>query len=244
MSAPPIAEAELKKKVLRVEQVSAPALVDLTAYSTWIKLLRVTAWILRFCRSRVEKRYVCLLIFLHMRAVHLEVTLSLNTDSCIMALRRFKNPVRILSDNGMNFVGAERKLREALAEFDQEQIEDKLSALKVQWSFNPPAAPWFGGGWKSLIKSTKREMKVMLGNVLTVDETFLTVVAEVESLLNSHPLVYGGSSTSPSDVSALTPHHFLHGRASVNASPCDFVQSIPGRSVLTSLETRICASPY
>lgn len=48
MSAPPIAEAELKRKVLRVKQVSVPPLVDLTAYSTWIKLLRVTAWILRF----------------------------------------------------------------------------------------------------------------------------------------------------------------------------------------------------
>lgn len=67
-------------------------------------------------------------------------------------------------------------------------------------------------------------MKVMLGNVLTVDETFHTVVAEVESLLNSRPLVYGGSSTSPSDVIALTPNHFLHGRASVNASPGEFVQ--------------------
>ena len=68
-------------------------------------------------------------------------------------------------------------------------------------------------------------MKVMLGNVLTVDETFLTVVAEVESLLNSRPLVYGSSSTSPSDVTALAPNHFLHGRASVsNPSPGEFVQ--------------------
>ena len=65
---------------------------------------------------------------------------------------------------------------------------------------------------------------MMLGNVLTVDETFLTVVAEVESLLNSRPLVYGGSSMSPSDVSALTPNHFLHGRASVNVSLGQFVQ--------------------
>ena len=182
----------------------------------------------RLGRNRVEKRYVCLFTCLHMRAVQLEVTHSLNTDSCIMALRRFKarrgNPVRILSDNGTNFVGAERELREALAKFDQEQIQDELSARGVQWSFNPSAAPWFGGAWESLIKSTKQAMKVMLGNVLTVDETFFTLVAEVESLLNSRPFVYGGNSASPSDVSALTPNHFLHGRASENASPGEFVQ--------------------
>ena len=91
-----------------------------------------------------------------------------------MALRRFK--------------GAERELR-ALAEFDQEQIQDELSARGVQWSFNPPSAPWFGGAWETLIKSIKRAIKVMLGNVLTVYETFLTVVADVESRLNSRPLV-------------------------------------------------------
>lgn len=67
-------------------------------------------------------------------------------------------------------------------------------------------------------------MKVMLGNVLTVDEVFLTVVAEAESLLKSRPLVYGGSSSSPTDVSALTPNHFLHGRASVNLATGEFAQ--------------------
>lgn len=67
-------------------------------------------------------------------------------------------------------------------------------------------------------------MKVMLGNVLTVDGVFLTVVAEAESLLNSRPLVYGGSSSSPTYVSTLTPNHFLHGRASVNLAPGELVQ--------------------
>ena len=50
-------------------------------------------------------------------------------------------------------MGAERELREALAEIDQEQIQDELSACGVQWSLNPPATPWFGGAWESLIIS-------------------------------------------------------------------------------------------
>ena len=68
----------------------------------------------RVGRNRIEKRYICLFACLHMRAVHLEVALSLEADSFIMALRRFQslrgNPVRMLSDNGTNFVGAEREL--------------------------------------------------------------------------------------------------------------------------------------
>jgi hypothetical protein len=62
-----------------------------------------------------RKNYICLFTCLHMRAVHLEVAHSLDTDSCIMALRRFQArrgvPVCIMSDNGTNFVGAERELR-------------------------------------------------------------------------------------------------------------------------------------
>ncbi|XP_028405257.1 uncharacterized protein LOC114527763 [Dendronephthya gigantea] len=179
-------------------------------------------------RNRVEKRYICLFPRLHMRAVHLEVAHSLEADSFIMALRRFQarrgNPVRILSDNGTNFVGAERELREALNELDPKRVADELSARGVEWKFNPPAAPWFGGAWESLVKSTKRAMKAIMGNVLTVDEVFLTVIAEVESLLNSRPLVYGGSSSSPTDTSVLTPNHFLHGRASSNLTPGEFVK--------------------
>ena len=182
----------------------------------------------RIGRNRVEKRYICLFTCLHMRAVHLEVAHSLEADSFIMALRRFQarrgNPVRICSDNGSNFVGAERELREELEKMDQEKVADELSARGVKWHFSPPNAPWFGGAWEALVKSTKRTMKVMLGNVLTVDKVFLTVIAEAESILNSRPLVYGGSTSSPTDVNALTPNHFLHGCASANVSPGEFTE--------------------
>ncbi|XP_048587422.1 uncharacterized protein LOC116616705 [Nematostella vectensis] len=132
----------------------------------------------RVGRNRVEKRYVCLFTCLHMRAVHLETAHSLDTDSFIMALRRFRarrgNPVRIMSDNGSNFVGAERELREALQELSQERIADELSVHGVKWDFNPTDGPWFGGAWEVLVKSTKRTMRVTLGNVLTLDEVFCT----------------------------------------------------------------------
>ena len=67
----------------------------------------------------VVKRYGVLFTCLVSRAVHLELSHSLDTDSCICALRRFmcrRGQVKeMFSDNGINFVGAERELRESLA---------------------------------------------------------------------------------------------------------------------------------
>ena len=67
---------------------------------------------------KTEKRYGCLFTCLVTRAVHIEIAYTLDTDSYIMALRRIISrrgkPQRILSDNGTNFVGANRELRECL----------------------------------------------------------------------------------------------------------------------------------
>ena len=64
------------------------------------------------------------------RAVHLESANSLDTASFINALRRFicrRGPVHQLqSDQGSNFVGARRELKEAVTEFNDDQIKEEL----------------------------------------------------------------------------------------------------------------------
>ena len=61
------------------------------------------------------KRYLCLFTCLTTRAVHLEMSYSLDTDSFINAFTRMTSrrgtPTYVISDNGTNFVGAERELR-------------------------------------------------------------------------------------------------------------------------------------
>ena len=67
-------------------------------------------------RSQV-KRYGYIFTCLAVRAVHIEIAHSLESDSFISALQRFTcrrgQPVEIRSDNGTNFVGGERELRES-----------------------------------------------------------------------------------------------------------------------------------
>ncbi len=57
------------------------------------------------------KIYGAILTFFNSRAVHLEMANSLNTDSCICALRkcmcRMGRVTDLISDNGTNFIGAE-----------------------------------------------------------------------------------------------------------------------------------------
>ena len=86
---------------------------------------------------KTEKRYGVLFTCLTTRAVHLEIAHSLDTDSCLMTVRmmmaRRGRPANIWSDNGTNFVGTEKELREALTRLDSERIGDQLSNERVQW---------------------------------------------------------------------------------------------------------------
>ena len=170
---------------------------------------------------KTEKRYGVLFTCMTTRAVHLEIAHSLEADAYIMALRRMisrrGSPAHVYSDNGTNFVGAEKELREALEEWNKKNIADQLSQNGVQWHFNPPASPHFGGAWERLVQSTKRVLKIIAGEQLVTDETLLTFFAEVESLLNSRPLTHLGGDCR--DEEALTPNHFLLGRASLNLPP-------------------------
>ena len=81
-------------------------------------------FLVRLKRSSV-KRYGCLFTCLASRAVHIEISHSLDTDSFINALRRFiarRGRPEIRSDNGTNFREGERELRTALSVWNQQKI--------------------------------------------------------------------------------------------------------------------------
>ena len=95
--------------------------------------------------KRREKRYLCLFTCLATRAVHLEIAYGLSTDSFLnafysMASRRGL-PDEVYSDNGTNFVGADRELQALLAQVEGHKIKESVANKGVKWHFNPPLAP-------------------------------------------------------------------------------------------------------
>ena len=74
-------------------------------------------WYIKERRKEVKK-YVALFMCMASRAIHLEVSNTLETDLFLNALRCFigrRGPVHQLrSDQGTNFIGAKRELHEAL----------------------------------------------------------------------------------------------------------------------------------
>ena len=170
---------------------------------------------------KTEKRYGMLFTCLTTRAVHLEIAHLLDSDSFLMAVRRMMarrgRPANIWSDNCTNFVGTKKELWEVPKHLDSERIGDQLSNEKVQWHFNPPSSPHFGGPWECLVQSAKRMLKAVVGKQSVNDETLLTFMAEVGSLMNSRPRTH--VSTDYCDEKALSPNHFLLGQGNPNFSP-------------------------
>lgn len=65
-----------------------------------------------------EKRWGIIFKCLTTQSVHLDLLTSIDTDSFLMALRRFVargTPAELYSDHGTNFHGGQRELQEAFA---------------------------------------------------------------------------------------------------------------------------------
>jgi transposase InsO family protein len=176
-------------------------------------------------RSKIKvKAYLCIFVCFATRAVHLEVATSLSTDAFLAALRRFvsrrNKPSCIHSDCGTNFVGAARELKDLISlvssSSHNNKVADKMSDLGIEWRFNPPGAPHFGGLWEAGVKSVKHHLHRVLGPSLPTYEELSTLIIQIEATLNSRPLT--AVSSSPDDLTALTPGHFLTG-AALNAVP-------------------------
>ncbi|XP_053400439.1 uncharacterized protein LOC128545940 [Mercenaria mercenaria] len=81
-------------------------------------------------RGKVRlKRYLCVFTCMACRAVHLEIAYNLDTDSFMNTFYRFISrrglPKLVVSDNGSNFIGAARELRELYDQLDKNVISKR-----------------------------------------------------------------------------------------------------------------------
>ena len=167
------------------------------------------------------KRYGVIFTCLAIRAVHIEIAHSLDTDSFLLALRRFiarRGQVsEIHSDNGSNFTSGERELRDAVLEWNQEKIHNSLMQKNIKWSFSPPYGSHFGGIWERCIRTVRKILLSLLREQITDDESLATLMCEVEGIMNSRPITT--VSSDPNDIEPLTPNHLLLLKSEVALPP-------------------------
>ena len=180
-------------------------------------------WYVKQGRSNV-KRYAALFTCMASRAVHVEIAHSMETDSFLQALRRFicrRGSVRELrSDRGSNFIGAERELKEALKEMDDDKIKAELLKEGVDWIRNPASASNFGGVWERQIRSIRNVMNALLLEHCSSldDESLRTFMCEAEAIINERPLTVETLSD-PTSLLPLTPNMLLTGKTKLVLPP-------------------------
>ncbi|XP_060872759.1 uncharacterized protein LOC132946718 [Metopolophium dirhodum] len=179
-------------------------------------------------KALITKGYICIFVCFATKAIHIELASDLSTECFLNALRRFCSRrgicSDIYSDNATNFVGANRKLQELkklfLSDTLDSEIQKLTAELGIRWHFIPPRSPHFGGLWEAAIKSVKTHLNKLMGNAILTYEELNTVLAQIEACLNSRPLT--PLSSDPSDLSVLTPGHFLVGSSLVSLPEPDF----------------------
>lgn len=88
-----------------------------------------------------------------------------------------------------------------------------LANVGTNWIFKTPNSPHYGPLWEAGVKSTKHQVKGLIGqHSLTFEEPF-TLLVEIEACLNSRPLC--PMSPDIEDLHTLTPAHFLISKTSM-----------------------------
>ena len=84
-------------------------------------------------RRSTVKQYGAMFTYMASRAVHNEVTCSLDTYSSSLVVARWWNIRSIHSDNGSYFIGAEQELKKAYMEMDDRKIQSFLQQRGGDW---------------------------------------------------------------------------------------------------------------
>ena len=160
------------------------------------------------------KVWICLFTCLVTRAIHLDMVPDQSMQSFIRCLKRFAArrglPAKLLSDNGKTFKAAAKYIRNVMKDGT---VKTYLTGLGTEWLFSVERAPWWGGVFEHMVQTTKRCLRKIVGRAQFTSDELVTVLAEIEAVVNSRPLSYVAASDMEEP---LTPSHLLVGRRILN----------------------------
>ena len=154
-----------------------------------------------------QKRYILLFTCGVTRAVHLELTQTLEHKDFLLAFTQFTArrgvPSEIYSDNGSTFLAAAKSLPD------------------IKWNFITPLSPWHGGFWERIVRSIKTPLRKVAGGARLKETELRTLLTKIESVINSRPLTVLRGTDSHR---IITPAELLCGRQlqQIAATSMDF----------------------
>ena len=214
--------SQMMGKVPLVSLKPAPAfnVVQLDLFGPWA------------VRGEVQKRttgkvWGVLFVCMSSRAVHLEIIAGYSTQDFIMGYRRFGTirgyPQRIHSDPGSQLIGADKELKAAWNAMDLSAIQKEGVIRGTDWEFSPADSSHYQGLAESLIKTTKRSIKIMYSSNPRMSwHEWQTAIYQVADLINSRPI--GKLGETGNDLQILTPNSLIIGRNS-SKNPGNYIQN-------------------
>lgn len=155
------------------------------------------------------------------RAVHIDIVNDLTATAFIACYERFVarrgRCAKMFSDNATTFVGSYNAIQTAYTHWNTKETAKHLQLRSTEWHFSTPATPHQGGIYEAAVKSMKFHMRRVIGAKSLTYEQLLTLLAQIEAILNSRPLY--PLTDDPADVQALTPAHFLVGEPLILPPP-------------------------
>lgn len=187
----------------------------------------------RVRRAIITKGYICIFVCFTTKAIHLELVSDLTTESFLACFKRFISrrgiPSEVFCDNAATFRCARTQLTQLydlnISQVHRQQVHNYTVELGIKFHFTPSHSPVFAALAESGVKSTKYHLKRVMFRSLFTYEQLLTILNQIEAVLNSRPLL-PVTSSSLTDFAYLTPGHFLIGMP-LTSFPQNDVVDIP-----------------
>ena len=158
----------------------------------------------------IKKSYFCIFSCTASRAIHLKIVTDLRTETFLNCLRRFTSrrgiPEMLITDNASTYKRANKLL---IMLFKRKEVQAYLANQHITWRYNLELAPWWGGFYERHVGLVKKSLKRILGKALLTLEEIMTVLCDIEGVLNSRPITY---IYTDGIGHALTPSHLVCGK--------------------------------
>lgn len=130
--------------------------------------------------STLEKVHIVLFTCANTRAIHLDIVSDNTSEAFANCLRRFISrrciPKLVISDNAKCFIGPESR--------------NFITTHDIEWSFILEVSPWWGGFYERMVQVVNGSLRKILRRANVTYDELLTIVTEIEAIVNCRPLCY------------------------------------------------------